>query len=81
MEFSYHVQLGQAGLLASSWYEKRDFGEMGRSGGAGCSGPGRVVVARGGGLLHRPAFWMEVRRIVVSYFVRRVGSDKVSYAV
>lgn len=63
------------------WYEKRDFGEMGRSGGAGCSGPGRVVVARGGGLLHRSAFWVEVRRIVASYFVRRVGSDRVSYAV
>lgn len=54
---------------------------MGRSGGAGCSGPGRVVVARGGGLLHRSAFWVEVRRIVASYFVRRVGSDRVSYAV
>lgn len=78
MEFSYHVQLGQAGLLVSSWYEKRGFG---RSGGARCSGPGRVVVAPGGGLLHRPAFWVEVRRIVASYFVRRVGSDRVSYAV
>lgn len=75
------MQLGQADLLSSTWCEKRDFSEVGRSGGAGCSGAGLGVVARVGGLLQRSCLWVEVRRTVASYFVRRVVSDRVSYAL
>lgn len=81
MEISYHARLSHGGLLASSWcggkwiFENRDFGAVGRSGGGGRSGAGDDGGGGGAGFL------VVVQRIMVSYFARRVGSERVLYAV
>lgn len=64
--------------------EKRDFGAVGRAGGDGCCGgvAGLHPDARGDGrLLRAVAGLLVLRRTLASYFVRRVGSESVSYAV
>lgn len=63
---------------------KRDFGVVDRAGGDGCSGDvaGLHPDARDDGhLLRGVAGLLVLRRTLASYFVRRVDSERVSYAV